>query len=112
MAIIIEEKSNITIRREVYAADIRIRANPVDGAAGAVILGMQTLEYHDDQFVRMEPAPPIGETVGEFAVRSFTLAGGKVISGMDVIEVIKQYVDVRHAESIAPPPAEPETPAP
>lgn len=112
MAIIIEEKPNVTIRREVYAADIRIQANPVDGAAGAVILGMQTLEYHGDQFVRMEPASPIGETVGEFAVRIFTLAGGKVISGLEVIEVIKQYVDVRHAESIAPPPAEPETPAP
>lgn len=112
MAIIISEQQSVTIRREAYAADIRIQANPVDGAAGAVILGMQTLEYHDDQFVRMEPASPIGETVGEFAVRSFTLAGGKVISGMEVIEVIKQYVDVRHAESIAPPPAEPETPAP
>ena len=112
MAIIISEQQSVTIRREAYAAGIHIRANPVDQAAGSVVLEMQTLEYHDDQFVRMEPASPIGETVGEFAVRSFTLAGGKVISGMEVIEVIKQYVDVRHAESIAPPPAEPETPAP
>lgn len=102
MAIIVKEKTNVTVRREAYAADIRIRANPVDQAAGSVILDMQVLEYHDDQFVRMEPASPIGETVGEFAVRSFTLTGGKVISGMEVIEVIKQYVDVLHAESIAP----------
>lgn len=105
MAIIIEEKVNTTIRREAYAAEIHIRANPVDQAAGSVVLEMQTLEYHDDQFVRMEPASPIGETVGEFAVRSFTLAGGKVITGMEVIEVIKQYVETRHAESVAPPPA-------
>lgn len=112
MAIIIEEKENVTIRREVYAADIRIRANPVDQAAGSVSLELQTLEYHDDEFVRMEPASPIGETVGEFAVRSYTLTGGKVITGMEVIEVIKQYVEVRHVESIAPPPVEPETPAP
>ncbi len=110
MAIIIEEKSNATIRREAYAAGIHIRANPVDQAAGSVVLEMQTLEYHDDQFVRMEPASPIGETVGAFAVRSFTLAGGKVITGMEVIEVIKQYVEVRHAEAIAPPPAQPPAP--
>ena len=103
MAIIIEEKSNATIRREAYAAGIHIRANPVDQAAGSVVLEMQTLEYHDDQFARMEPTSPIGETVGAFAVRSFTLAGGKVITGMDVIEVIKQYVEVRHTESNAPP---------
>lgn len=106
MAIIISEHQNVTIRREAYASDIRIQANPVDGAAGAVILGMQTLEYHDDQFVRTEPASPIGETVGEFAVRSFTLANGKVISGLEVIEVIKQYVDVRWAEANAPAPLE------
>ena len=112
MAIIISEQQGVTIRREAYASDIHIQANPVDGSSGAVILGMQTLEYHDDVLVRMVPASPIGETVGEFAVRSFTLAGGKVITGMEVIEVIKQYVEVRHAESIAPPPAEPETPAP
>ena len=105
MAIIISEQQNVTIRREAYTSDIRIQANPVDGAAGAVILGMQTLEYHDDQFVRMETASPIGETVGEFAVRSFTLAGGKVITGMEVIEVIKQYVEVRWAEANAPDPA-------
>lgn len=111
MPIIINEQQGVAIRREAYASDIRIRANPVDQAAGSVILEMQTLEYHDDQFVRMEPASPIGETVGAFAVRSFEV-GGKTITGIEVIEVIKQYVDVRHAESIAPPPAEPETPAP
>ena len=105
MPIIINEQQGVAIRREAYASDIRIRANPVDQAAGSVILEMQALEYHDNQFVRMEPASPIGETVGEFAVRSFTLAGGKVITGMEVIEVIKQYVDMRYAESIAPPPA-------
>lgn len=112
MPIIINEQQGVAIRREAYASDIRIRANPVDQAAGSVILEMQALEYHDNQFVRMDPASPLGETVGEFAVRSFTLAGGKVITGMEVIEVIKQYVDVRNAEAVAPPPAEPETPAP
>ena len=48
MAIIIEENPSVAIRREAYAAGIHIRANPVDQAAGSVVLEMQTLEYHDD----------------------------------------------------------------
>lgn len=97
MAIIIEEKSNVTIRREVYAADIRIRANPVDQAAGSVSLELQTLEYHDDEFVRMDPAGVVGETVGDFAQRSFDI-NGKQISGLDVVLLIKRYVADLHAE--------------
>ena len=97
MAIIIEEKSNVTIRREVYAADIRIRANPVDQAAGSVSLELQTLEYHDDEFVRMDPAGIVGETVGSFATRSFDV-GGKQITGLEVVQIIKQYVATLHAE--------------
>ena len=97
MAIIIEEKTNVTLRREVYAADIRIRANPVDGAAGSVTLELQTLEYHDDEFVRMEPAGTIGETVGDFAARTFDV-GGKTITGLEVVQLIKQYVMDIHAE--------------
>lgn len=100
MAIIIEEKNNVTIRREVYAADIRIRANPVDGAAGSVTLELQTLEYHDDEFVRMDAAGVVGETVGDFAQRSFDI-NGKQISGLDVVLLIKQYVAVLHAEKEA-----------
>lgn len=100
MTIIIEEKSNVTIRREVYAADIRIRANPVDQAAGSVTLELQTLEYHDDEFVRMDAAGVVGETVGDFAQRSFDI-NGKQISGLDVVLLIKQYVADLHAESEA-----------
>ena len=98
MAIIIEEKSNITIRREIYAADIRIRANPVDQAAGSVSLELQTLEYHDDEFVRMDPVGIVGETVGEFAQRSFDI-NGKQISGLEAVLLIKQYVADLHAEN-------------
>lgn len=97
MAIIIEEKSNVSIRREIYAADIRIRANPVDEAAGSVSLELQTLEYHDDDFVRMDAAGVVGETVGDFAQRSFDI-NGKQISGLDVVLLIKQYVADLHAE--------------
>ena len=97
MAIIIEEKENVTIRREVYAADIRIRANPVDHAAGSVLLELQTLEYHDDEFVRMDPAGVVGETVGNFAQRSFDV-GGKTITGLEVVLLIRQYVVGLHAE--------------
>lgn len=101
MAIIIEEKSNVTIRREVYAADIRIRANPVDQASGSVSLELQTLEYHDDEFVRMDPAGVVGELVGDFATRSFDV-NGKTITGLEVVLLIKQYVADLHAEREAP----------
>lgn len=101
MAIIIEEKSNVTIRREVYAADIRIRANPVDQAAGSVSLELQTLEYHDDGFVRMDPVGVVGELVGDFASRSFDV-GGKTITGLEVVLLIKQYVADLYAESEVP----------
>ena len=101
MSIIIEEKNNVTIRREVYAADIRIRANPVDQAAGSVSMELQTLEYHDDEFVRMDPSGVVGETVGNFAQRSFNV-GGKVITGLEAVLLIKQYVADLHAESEAP----------
>ncbi len=101
MAIIIEEKANVTIRREIYAADIRIRANPVDQAAGSVSLELQTLEYHDDEFVRMDPAGVVGELVGDFAARSFDI-NGKQITGLDVVLVIKRYVADMHAEREAP----------
>ena len=101
MSIIIEEKHNVTVRREVYAADIRIRANPVDQAAGSVSLELQTLEYHADEFVRMDPAGVVGELVGDFAARSFDI-NGKQISGLDVVQLIKQYVADLHAESEAP----------
>ena len=98
MSIIIEEKENVTIRREVYAADIRIRANPVDTGAGSITLELQTLEYHDNEFVRMDPAGVVGETVGEFAQRSFDI-NGKQISGLEVVLLIKQYVADLHAEN-------------
>jgi hypothetical protein len=97
MSIIIEEKSNVTIRREAYASDIRIRANPVDIAAGSVSLELQTLEYHDNEFVRMDPAFVVGETVGDFAARSFNI-DGKVITGLEVVKLIKLYVADLHAE--------------
>lgn len=101
MSIILEEIENVTIRREAYAADIRIRANPVDQAAGSVSLELQTLEYHDDEFVRMDPAGIVGETVGDFAQRSFDI-NGKQITGLEVVLLIKQYVADLHAESEAP----------
>lgn len=49
MAIIIEEKTGVTVRREVYAADIRIRANPVDQAARFAASNLCRLEYGDNK---------------------------------------------------------------
>lgn len=100
MAIIIDERQGVTIRREVYAADIRIRANPVDTAAGVVQLELQSIEYHDDEFVRMDPLGSAGETVGDFLTRSFDI-GGKVITGGEVMMLIKQYVVDLHGEHAA-----------
>ena len=101
MAVIIEEISNVTIRREAYASDIRIRANPVDEASGSVSLELQTLEYHDGEFVRMDPAGVVGELVGDFAARSFDV-NGKQITGLDVVLLIKRYVADMYAEREAP----------
>lgn len=99
MAIIIEEKSNVTIRREIFAPDIRIRANPVDQGAGSVSLELQTLEYHDDEFVRMDAAGVVGETVGDFAQRTFEV-NGKTITGLDVVTVVKAYTAMMYQERI------------
>ena len=60
-------------------------------------LELQTLEYHDDEFVRMDPAGIVGETIGDFAARSFDV-NGKQITGLEVVQLIKQYVAVLHAE--------------
>lgn len=100
MAIEIEVLQNVKVSREYYASDIRIRANPVDEAAGSISMEMFRLEYFNDEFERMDPAGIAGETVGEFAQRSFDV-GGKTITGLEVVKLIKQYVAVLHAEKEA-----------
>ncbi|HBN54761.1 MAG TPA: hypothetical protein DD456_12265 [Stenotrophomonas sp.] len=97
MAITIEERQNVHVMREAYAADIRIRANPVDTAAGSISMELHQLEYWDDEFERMDPIGTIGETVGDFAQRTFEI-DGKTITGMEVVKLIKQYVADLHAE--------------
>lgn len=99
MSIIISDSLK-QVREEAYAAVIHIRSNPVDMLAGSVQLEMQTLEYHNDDFVRMYPATPLGETVGDFVQRTFTV-GGKEITGAEVADVIKQYTVMLHSEAQA-----------
>lgn len=109
MSIILEEVHNVTVRREVFAPSIRIIANPEDMLAGAVLLELHQLEYHDDQLIHDKPLESAGETVAEFVQRSFEV-NGKVITGEDVALLIKQYVADLHAERVAasadPEPAE------
>lgn len=106
MPIPLEAPKTVIIRTEAYASVISIRANPEDAAAGSVTLEMHRLEYHDDVLHRVEPMSPLGETIGDFAARTFTV-GTKTITGLEVVQLIKQYVETRHAESVAPPPAPP-----
>lgn len=94
MAILIEERFGVHIEHELFAANISIRANPVDESAGSVSLDLFKLEYWDGEFRRMDP---IGETVGDFASRTFEV-NGKSITGMDVALLIKQYVNDLNSE--------------
>lgn len=100
MSIIIEEIENVTVRREVYASNIRIVGNPENTLAGAVLLDLQRLEYHDDALIHTTPLESAGETVGEFCQREFEV-NGKSISGMELMLVVKQYVADLHAERVA-----------
>lgn len=97
MSIITEEIENVTIRREVFAPTIRIVANPEDTAAGVILFDLHQLEYQDDELRHIVPLENTGETVGEFAQRTFTV-GEKEITGMEVVLLIKQYVATLHAE--------------
>ena len=108
MSIVLEEIPNVTVRREVFATNIRIVGNPENTMAGAVLLDLQRLEYHNDQLTHSTPLESAGETVGEFVERSFDIEG-KTISGYEVMLLIKRYVADLHAErvaAIAPAPAE------
>lgn len=98
MAIIISERENVREVIELYAPDIRIRGNPVDKPAGSIQLELHKLEYRNDEFVRMDPLGVVGETVGDFAQRSFDVSG-KTITGLEVVQLIEQYVAVLHAEN-------------
>ena len=90
-------RKNVEVRREDYAAEIKIRANPVDTLSGAITMEMHSLEYFNGEFERMDPKGNLGETVGSFAQRTFKI-NGKTITGVDVIHLIKQYVADLHAE--------------
>ncbi len=98
MAIILDEKTGVTVVTELYAPDIRIKGNPVDRTAGSVHMELSRLEYHDGAFVRMDPVGSVAESVGAFAARSFEV-NGKVATGLDVVAVVEKYVAVLHAES-------------
>lgn len=100
MSIIIEEIENVTVRREVFAPLIRINGNPEDTLAGTVFVEMHRLEYHDDTLTHTTPLDSVGETVGMFVERSFTV-GEKTITGVEVMLLIKQYVADLHAERVA-----------
>ncbi len=100
MAIIIEERENVTIRTEAYSPNIRIVGNPENTMAGAVLVDLQILEYQDEQLAHTKPMGSAGETVGEFVERSWEI-NGKTITGMDLMLVVKQYVADLHAERVA-----------
>ena len=100
MSIIIEEIENVTVRREVFAPTIRINGNPENTIDGTVFVEMHRLEYHDDILTHTTPLDSAGETVGIFLDREFVI-GGKTITGMDVMLLIKQYVADLHAERMA-----------
>lgn len=97
MSIILEEIENVTVRREAYSPLIRIIGNPVSDLESTILLDMQRLEYHDDVLVHTTPKPALGETVADFIGREFNV-NGKVITGMDVMLVVKAYVATMHAE--------------
>ena len=86
-----EELVGVTVRREPYASDIRIRANPEDTEAGSISMEIHRLEYFDDTSERMDHIATIGETVGDFMQREFVV-GDKTITGVEIVSVIKQYV--------------------
>ena len=100
MSIIIEEIEGVTVRREAFSPNIRIIGNPENTLAGVVTLDLVTLEYHDDVLTHTTPLHGAGETVGEFVQREFDI-NGKVITGMDVMLLIKQYVRDLHDERVA-----------
>jgi|GEM_PF-1232761 len=91
MSIIIEEIENVTVRREVFASDICIAGNPENTAAGVVTLDLMRLEYHNDNLVNTTLLQTEGETVGDFLGREFRV-NDKVITGVDMMLAIKQYV--------------------
>lgn len=97
MAILIEERFGVHIEHELFAANISIRANPVDESAGSVSLDLFKLEYWDGEFRRMDSIGTVGETVADFASRTFEV-NGKSITGMDVALLIKQYVNDLNSE--------------
>lgn len=100
MAIIIDEQDGVSKRREVYAAAIHIHGNPVDKGAGSIQLDIATLHYYDGEFDRMTPSITLGELVGDFASREFTV-DGKTITGLDVVRVVEQYTSDMHAAHVA-----------
>ena len=108
MSIILSEEHDVTVRREVFAPDIRIRGNPENTLAGSVLLEMQQLEYQNGVLTHTTRLDSNGELVGEFVGRTFNI-NGKEITGYEVMLLIKQYVKDLHAERVAattPAPAE------
>lgn len=97
MAIEIYRQSNVEVHGEAFASEIRIRANPEDTLAGSISMEMYTLEYFDEVYRRMDYRGVLGETVGQFATRTFDV-NGKTITGADVILLIKRYVADLHNE--------------
>lgn len=97
MAIIIEELTDVAVRRELYAADIRIRGNPDDSVGGVVSMDMAVLEYHNNALIRTEPLGLYAEPVSNFVTREFVI-GDKTITGAEVAQLIREYVVTMHAE--------------
>lgn len=100
MTNIIEQIENVTIRREYFAPNIRIVANPEDMGAGVILLDLQKLEYQNDELAHTTSLGSVGETVAQFTQRTFVV-GDKEISGLEVALLIKQYVDILHAGQAA-----------
>lgn len=101
MGYILETKPGVEISVELYAPDIRIKGNPEDKLAGSIQLELHKLEYHGEQFVRMDPLANVGETVADFVQRTFNV-NEKEITGYDVMLVVEQYAAMIYKDKLMP----------
>ncbi len=107
MGYILETKPGVEISVELYAPVINIRGNPEDKMAGSILMELHKLEYHGEQFVRMDPLANVGEAVADFVQRTFNV-NGKEITGYDVMLVVEQYAAMIYEDKMLPLPEDAE----
>lgn len=103
MAIILEEIDGIKKRIELYSNLIRIHGNPVNDLDSIISMELQKLEYHNGELTHNTQLPSVIEPASDFVNRTFDL-GDKIISGLDVMRVVKLYVAQLYSEQPQPDP--------